>query len=283
MWNTRREELAMFEKTLRTIAYILLFAWACFTLFPIYWLFVTALSPREAVMVMPPAIIPKVLTWENFQRLFRQAPILVWIRNSMITSILVTGWHVLFDTAAGYAFAKREFRGKDFMFWALIASMMIPEQVTLVPVFMMLDRLRLIDKLSAVILPGMAATFGVFLMRQYIQTLPSELEDAARIDGCSEPGIFFRIIMPLSKPAMGVLTIFVFVANWNQFMWPLIVLNSRAKFTLQVGLQTLQSEFFTDYGLLMAGASLSAIPTILLFLFFQRYFTSGLTLGSVKG
>lgn len=133
------------------------------------------------------------------------------------------------------------------------------------------------------ILPGMAATFGVFLMRQYIQTLPSELEEAARIDGCSELGIFTRIILPLCKPALGVLAIFTFVANWNQFMWPLIVLNSRHRFTLQVGLQTLQSEFLTDYGLLMAGASISALPTIVLFLFFQRYFISGLTLGGIKG
>jgi len=219
----------------------------------------------------------------NFRRLFRQAPILTWIRNSAVTSVAITAWHVLFDTAAGYAFAKRQFPGRNFLFWLLIASMMIPEQVTLVPVFMMLDRFGLIDKLQAVILPGMAATFGVFLMRQYIQTLPSELEEAARIDGCSELGIFTRIILPLCKPALGVLAIFTFVANWNQFMWPLIVLNSRHRFTLQVGLQTLQSEFLTDYGLLMAGASISALPTIVLFLFFQRYFISGLTLGGIKG
>lgn len=273
----------MVEKTLRVLGYAIIIVWACFTLFPVYWLFVAALSPREAVLAMPPEIIPTELTLINIHRLVRQAPILTWIRNSVFTSVIITGWHVLFDTAAAYAFAKRRFFGREILFWALIASMMIPEQVTLVPVFMLLDRFGLIDNLSAVVLPGMAVTFGVFLMRQYIQTLPSELEDAARIDGCSEPAIFSRIILPLCKPALGVLTVFVFVANWNQFMWPLIVLNSRANFTLQVGLQTLQSEFFTDYGLLMAGASISAIPTILLFLFFQRYFISGLTLGSVKG
>jgi len=282
MWSI--EEVGeMTERVVRTAAYILLFLWARFTLFPLYWLLTTALSPREAVLAMPPSLVPGEITMVNFRRLFRQAPILTWIRNSAVTSVAITAWHVLFDTAAGYAFAKRQFPGRNFLFWLLIASMMIPEQVTLVPVFMMLDRFGLIDKLQAVILPGMAATFGVFLMRQYIQTLPSELEEAARIDGCSELGIFTRIILPLCKPALGVLAIFTFVANWNQFMWPLIVLNSRHRFTLQVGLQTLQSEFLTDYGLLMAGASISALPTIVLFLFFQRYFISGLTLGGIKG
>jgi len=138
----------MTERVVRTAAYILLFLWACFTLFPLYWLLTTALSPREAVLAMPPSLVPGEITMVNLRRLFRQAPILTWIRNSAVTSVAITAWHVLFDTAAGYAFAKRQFPGRNFLFWLLIASMMIPEQVTLVPVFMMLDRFGLIDKLQ---------------------------------------------------------------------------------------------------------------------------------------
>ena len=160
---------------------------------------------------------------------------------------------------------------------------MIPVHVTLVPQYIVTRNLGMINSLWAVILPGTADVFGIFLMRQYIQTLPTELEEASRIDGCSEPGVFWRIILPLSKPALGALAIFTFVRFWNAFLWPLIVLQKSNNYTLPVGVASLQGEFSTDYGIIFAGASLAALPMIAFFLIFQRYFLEGVRMGALKG
>jgi multiple sugar transport system permease protein len=155
--------------------------------------------------------------------------------------------------------------------------------VTLVPLYLLTRQYGLINNVWGVILPGFADVFGIFLMRQYIQTLPSELEEAARIDGCSEPGIFWRIILPMSKPAIAALAIFAFVRSWNAFLWPLIVLQKTATYTLPVGVASLQEEFVIDYGIIFAGAALAAVPMIIFFLLFQRYFIEGVRLGALKG
>ena len=160
---------------------------------------------------------------------------------------------------------------------------MIPSQVTLVPLYIVTRNLGLINNILAVILPGTANVFGIFLMRQYIQTLPTELEDAARMDGCTEPGVFWRVILPLSNPALGALAIFSFVRYWNDFLWPLIILKKSQHYTLPVGVASLQGEFRTDYGMIFAGAALAALPMIIFFLLFQRYFIEGVRMGAVKG
>lgn len=160
---------------------------------------------------------------------------------------------------------------------------MIPSQVTLVPLYVVTRQLGLIDTLLAVILPGSAAVFGVFLMRQYLQTLPRELEDAARVDGCGEFRMFWEIILPLCAPAIAALAIFSFVRNWNDFLWPLIVLQKARNYTLTVGVAGLQGEFSTDYGIIFAGAALAAIPMIVFFLIFQKYFLEGVRMGALKG
>jgi multiple sugar transport system permease protein len=203
--------------------------------------------------------------------------------NSLVVSIVIAAWHIVFDTLAGYAFAKRRFPGRSVLFWLILSTLMIPPQVTLIPVYLIAQRFEFLDTLWALILPGTAAVFGIFLMRQYIQTLPGELEEAARIDGASEIGVFWRIILPLCKPAVAALAIFTFVRYWNDFLWPVVSLSKQQNYTLTVGIANMQGEFMTDWGIIFSGAALSALPMIVFFLAFQRYFLDGVRMGAVKG
>ncbi|MEM8532939.1 MAG: carbohydrate ABC transporter permease [Chloroflexota bacterium] len=269
---------------MRILAWTVLIVTTLISLWPMYWLFVTAVTPTQQTIKTPPDLLPVNASLENFIRLFGQArDYWRWFANSLIIGITVTLFHMFFDTLAGYAFAKKRFPGRNVLFWIMLSTLMIPAHVTLVPMYIVTRNLGLIDNILAVILPATASVFGIFLMRQYIQTLPSELEDAARIDGCSEPGVFWRIILPLSKPAIGALAIFTFVRHWNDFLWPLIVLQKSANYTLPVGVASLQDEFSTDYGIIFAGAALAALPMIVFFLAFQRYFLEGVRMGAVKG
>lgn len=266
------------------MAWVVLIVTVVISLWPMYWLFVTALTPTRETIKVPPDLFPINGSFENFQRLFSQARnYWRWGLNSLIVTLSVTLFHVFFDTLSGYAFAKKQFPGKNVMFWIILSTLMIPAHVTLVPLYIVTRQLGLIDSLWALILPGTADVFGIFLMRQYIQTLPSELEEAARIDGSSEPGVFWHVILPLSKPALGALAIFTFVRFWNAFLWPLIVLQKSVNYTLPVGVNSLQGEFSTDYGLIFAGAALAALPMIVFFLAFQRYFLEGVRMGALKG
>jgi len=254
------------------------------SLYPLYGMYVTALTPTFDTVKTPPDVIPIHASLENFQRLFAKArDYPLWFGNSLLITLTITAFHVLFDTMAGYAFAKKQFPGRDVLFAVLLATLMIPPQVTLVPLYIVTRNLGLLNNPLAVILPGTARVLGIFLMRQYIRTLPNELEEAARIDGASEIGIFRHVIVPLSAPAMGALAIFTFVFYWNDFIWPLIVLQRSPNFTLPVGVASLQGEFGTDYGVIFAGAALAALPIVVFFLAFQRYFLEGVRLGAVKG
>lgn len=252
-------------------------------LFPMYWLFVNALTPITSNPPLTPILVP-AFQLDNIQRLLGGTTFyLTWMRNSLLVTLLVTLWHVFFDTLAGYAFAKKRFPLRNVFFWLIVSTLMIPPQVTLIPLYVITLRLGLHDNLLAVILPGTALTFGIFLMRQYIQTLPTELEDAAHIDGCSDFGVFRYIILPLCKPAIASLAIFTFVRVWNDFLWPLIALNRPQNYTLTVGVANLQGEFMTDWGVIFAGAALAALPMIVFFLLFQRYFLEGVRMGAIKG
>ncbi len=264
--------------------WVVLVVVAIVSLWPMYWLYITAFTPTDNSIKTPPDLIPIHASLANFTRLFQQAKdYWRWALNSFVISLSVTAFHLLFDTMAGYAFAKKKFPGRNFLFWLILSTLMIPPHVTLVPLYIEARKLGLINSIWAVILPGTADVFGIFLMRQYIQTLPSELEEAARMDGCTEPGVFWRVIVPLSKPALGALAIFSFVRYWNDFLWPLIVLQKSQHFTLPVGVASLQGEFRTDFGLIFAGAALAALPMIVFFLIFQRYFIEGVRMGAVKG
>jgi multiple sugar transport system permease protein len=268
---------------LRLGVYVLLTVVGILSLFPLYWLFVTSLSPQQFVIKVPPEIIPRDLTLQNYQRLFTTTPVVRWLVNTLLIAGTITVFHLLFDSMAGYAFAKRNFPGRDPLFWLVLSTLTVPAQVTLIPVFFILKDLNLLDSYPGVILPGFADVFGIFLMKQYIQTLPSELEAAGRVDGCSEWQIYQLIILPLCTPALAVLAIFTFQRYWNGFILPLVVLHDSFKYPIQVGLATLQGEFNTDYGMLMTGAAVAAIPMMLVFFVFQRYFVEGIRIGGVKG
>jgi multiple sugar transport system permease protein len=285
----------------KAVVLALLAVVAIVSLFPLYWLFNTALTSASATVKIPPDLIPVSLTFANFAevilrsgmgklRLFgadefvRMPRLYLWFINTAFIAIFSTAVHLLFDSMAGYALAKRKFPGSNLFFWMILAALMIPGQVTLVPLYLMITKLKWVNTFVGVIMPGLADVIGIFLLKQFIQTLPTELEDAARVDGASEWRIYTHIILPLSAPALAVTAIFAFQRYWNAFLWPLIVLQSPDLFTLQVGLSYVHtSEFGTDYGLLMAGAALAAIPMIIFFFAFQKYFMQGLRIGAVKG
>lgn len=285
----------------RILILLVLTAIALVSLFPLYWLFVTALTPASSTVKMPPQLIPSDPTLQNIADMIRisgtgrltvpftdwiiRIPRLqLWLLNTTFITLFSTAFHVFFDAMAGYAFAKRKFPGSNLLFWMLIAALMIPGQVTLVPLYLMITKMKLVNTFAGVILPGLADVIGIFLLKQFMQTLPSELTEAARVDGASEWTIFTKIIMPLSKPALAVTAIFAFQRYWNSFLWPLIVMQDTDKFTLQVGLSYIHtSEFGTNYGLLMAGAALAAVPMIIFFFAFQKYFMQGLRIGAIKG
>ncbi|NMB20048.1 MAG: carbohydrate ABC transporter permease [Firmicutes bacterium] len=274
------------DKKTRTghyISFVLLLGAAALALLPLYWMVVTALQQPTLTVTFPPEWFPSNPTFLNFSRFLERPHVFRWTTNSLLISLAVTGVQVFTCAMAGYAFAKKQFPGGNFIFYLYIASMMIPGQVTLVPLFLIMSRLNFLDSYWGLILPGIAGPFGVFLMKQFLATLPTELIEAAIIDGCGEWQTFVRVILPLAKPGLAVLGIFTFMGQWNEFLWPLIVTNSSSMRTLPVGLALLQEELPMQYGLLMAGATFAAIPMIVIFLMFQKYFLKGITVGALKG
>lgn len=269
----------------RVLVYGLLGLWAVLSLFPLAWMFVTSMVRPELIRASSFLSISSLedLSTENFQVLWRQASLGTWFINSLLVCGVTTVLHLLFDSMAGYAFARKEFAGKGWLFWLVLGTMMIPGQVLMVPLFLLVQQMGLIDSLLAVILPGLSSPFGIFMMRQYMLSLPRDLLEAARIDGCSELSLFFRIVLPLSLPALATLGIFIFMSTWNAFLWPLVVLFRSENYTLTVGLATLQDQHTVDHGLLMAGGAVASIPMILAFLLFSRHFVKGLQAGALKG
>ena len=252
--------------------------------FPFLWMIATALRPQghEADL----SLIPQpYLAFENFERAwnFRSSFFFQWTVNSILTSVISTVLAVILNSLSGFAFAKYQFRGRNVLFFAVLATLMVPFQVTMIPIYVTLANLGLVNTYWGVILPGTASAFGIFLIRQFMQTIPDELLDAARIDGTSELGIFVRIIVPLSMPAMAVLAIFTFLGRWNDYLLPLLVLNRRQMYTLQIGIVSFMGEYRAEWNLLMAVSLLSILPTIAIFLFFQRYFVRGIAMTGMKG
>jgi ABC-type glycerol-3-phosphate transport system permease component len=243
--------------------------------FPLWVMVVTAFS-GTSVFSQQLELWPRRFTVASFQKVFASWPVGTWFGNSVTVSVITTVLSVIVSVTAGFAFAKLHFPGKTVMFMALLATMMIPVQATLVPSFRIVNAMGLIGTFWAVIIPGAAATFGVFLSRQFMLAIPTELLEAARIDGAGTPRIFLSVVLPLCKPLLAVLTLLSLMAQWNDFLWPLIVLRDPTLYTLPIGLQFLQGQYQTDYGALMAMTLVSVIPLVILFLAFQRFFVQGL-------
>lgn len=264
------------------IAFILLSFFAIIFIFPFYWIITGAFKEQAATIVIPPEWIPLSPTLQNWIDLAR-SPIFRWTFNSFFIAFSTMVLVCLTSALAGYVLAKKRFPGRKLIFWLLIGAMALPKQVIMVPLFNILTQLDWIDTFRALILPAVGWPFGIFLMKQFSQTIPTELLEAAKIDGCSEVRIFKNVVIPIVKPGLGALAIFTFISSWNDYFMQLILIRSKDMQTLPLGVATQQLEFTTNYGMMMAGAALASIPMIIIFLIFQNAFTQGITIGAVKG
>lgn len=261
----------------------LLLALAAFALFPLMWMLsVSFMSPGEASR-FPPPLLPEAPGLSAYRALFETTGIARYFLNSLIVATLGTILSLGFNGAAGYAFAKLRFRGRDRLFQLLLAALVIPAQVTMLPLFLMLKEIGLINSFAGVLVPVATSIFGIFLIRQYALSIPDELLEAARVDGAGEGRIFLQIVVPALTPILITLALFTFLAVWNDFMWPLIVLTDQENYTLPVALAALSREHVQDNELMMAGSVLTVLPVLALFLALQRYYLQGLLAGSVKG
>lgn len=267
----------------KALVYVSLILGSIPMLLPFAWMLSAAFKPLDEVIRVPPTWIPERPTLDNFLQGFSQFPFWRYFLNSVIVSGVVVLGVLFTSTTAGYAFAKFAFPGRDVLFVLFLASLMVPFQVRMIPLFLLTDRLGLADTLAGVAYPWLFDAFGVFLMRQFIRTIPDELVEAARIDGASEPRIFLTVILPLIRPALAALAIFTFVASWEEFLWPLIVSNSDRSRTLPVGLQVFNEQYGANIHWQMAVALIASLPMILLFLFFQRQFIRGIALTGLRG
>ena len=271
------------ELAKRSLTYLALIAMAVFMLFPFIWMVSTAVKPFGEIYTWPPRLIPHRWAFNNFPEAWKVAPFSRFFVNSFVVATVSTIMAVVLNSLSGYALAKYNFPGRNVLFFIVLSTLMIPFQVTMVPVFMTLSNMGLLNSYWGLILPGTASAFGIFMMRQFLHTIPDELIDAARIDGSGEFGIYWRIILPLTKPALAVLAIFTFMWRWNDFLWPLIVLDSEEMFTVQLGLSRFQGEYYVEWNYLMAMTLVSLIPMLVVFLLFQRYFVKGIAMTGMKG
>ena len=251
-------------------------------LFPLLWMLSVSLMPANEASLFPPRLLPRAMTLVHYRDLFDRLHLGRYLCNSAFLAATVTLLSLLCNSLAGYAFAKFRFAGRDRLFRLLLAALVIPAQVGMLPLFLLLKQLGFINTYWGVIIPGMASIFGIFLIRQYALTIPDSLLDAARIDGAGEFRIYWLLVLPLCRPILVTLAIFTFMGVWNDFMWPLIVLTDQDMYTLPVALATLAGEHVQDTELMMAGAVLTVLPVMVLFLAVQKYYIAGLMAGGVK-
>lgn len=274
------------QKTVgRVTLYILLVLIALMIIIPMLWMLSTSFKIKSQLFSRQIYWIPRVITLENYTKILNNpsTPIALWFRNSVIVAILTTAAKLAFDSLAGYAYARLKFPGRDQIFGLLLATLFLPGVMFLVPNFVTVARLGMLNKFSGAIIPALASVFGVYFMRQFFLSIPKELEEAAAIDGANIFQIFFRVVLPLAKPALATLAVIEFLASWNDFLWALLVLKDRAVQTLQPGLRTLQGAYTSEYGLMMAGAVIVALPVLILYAFLQRYVVESVATTGLKG
>ncbi|WP_078594151.1 carbohydrate ABC transporter permease [Evansella clarkii] len=262
--------------------YTLLLIGVFISVFPFYWMFIGATNPSGQIFSIPPNLTPGDHFFENLRNLNETVGIWRVMMNSLIITLVFTLFSVIICSAAGYAFAKYQFKGREAIFFALLLAIMIPYHVTLIPLFQLMADLGWLNTYQAVILPNLAYPFAIFLMRQNMRSLPDSLLEAARVDGAGEFRIFFTVVLPTMRPALAAVAIFLFMFQWNNFLWPLVVLGSSDMYTLPVALSSLVGLSRVDYGQIMLGTTLSTLPIMIFFLLLQRQFISGILGGSVK-
>lgn len=269
--------------TSRLAYYAILVAGAAVMTLPFLWMLSTSLKSDQYVLTMPPEFFPQPLVLESYVRLAELFPIARMFCNSVILATATMLGQLLTSSMAAYAFARMRFRGGNTVFLFYLATLMIPFQVTVTPLFILMRFLGWIDTYQGLILPGIFSAFGTFLLRQYFLSIPRELEEAAFIDGASHWTVYWRIVVPLARPALGTLAVFAFMQSWNAFLWPLFVIRHPEMMTLPVGLATLHGRWLTRWNLVMAGSVITVIPMIIVFILAQRHFVRGIVLSGLKG
>ena len=265
-----------------SIVWLALLAGAVVMAFPIYWMFATAVRPRTEIFDPLVSLLPGHVTWANFPPLWRNYPLWTWVDNSVVIAVIAVALTAFVNLLCGYTFAKFRFFGRNVLFFVILGALMIPIQVILVPEFLIVSALGLLNTHWGVILPRAAEAFGIFMVRQFMVSIPDELIEAARLDGAGEFTIFLRVVLPLCKPVVAVLLIFTFMWRWNDFAWPLVVLTDQPMFTLPLGLNLLRGEVNPEWANVMALALLSLIPMLLIFLVFQRLLIQGIASTGLK-
>jgi len=265
------------------LSYSILIAGSLMMLAPFLWMISTSLKTADATFVMPPKWIPDNITFINYKNVINSFPMFRFLFNSIFISVTITLGQLLICSMAAYVFARIEFKGRNALFLIYLGTLMIPSQATLTPQYILMNYLGWVNTYKALILPGMFSAFGTFLMRQYFLTIPRSLEEAAFIDGASHLRVFFKIIMPLSKPGLATLTITSFMESWNSFLWPLIITSDDKHITLPLALTRMQGRWHTDYNLLMAGTLITVIPILIVYLLAQKQFIKGITMTGIKG
>jgi len=250
---------------------------------PYVWLVVNSMKTVEDFTSHPYSMWPRPINFGAYVRAFALGRIGIYLRNSLFYAMVITGLQLFLDSMAAYAFARMKFRGRDAVFGALLATMMLPRAVTLIPVYLIIVKLGLADTRLGVMLPGFAGAFGIFMLRQFFLNIPADLEDAARIDGCSTFGIYARIILPLAKPALTTLGLFLFIGAWSDFVWPLVVLTDWDLYPITVGIASFRNEAWIYWNSVFAGSVIASLPLICLTLVAQRYIIGGISLSGMKG
>ena len=268
-------------RTLRVLITVALSVGALVTAFPLFWMVSGGLKPKSEALDFPPTLLPVTPTLDNVARLFTELDFGRYFVNTIIV-VLIGGVGLLLMAMAGYAFAKFEFRGKRVMFFLVLATLMVPVQVTMIPTYLILNGMKLTNTLVGIALPTLVSGFGVFLFRQFMSTIPTELLEAARLDGAGEFRTFWRIVLPMSGPILAVQSVLVFITGWNSFLWPLIIASDQKLYTLSVGLSLLNKQLAVDPGLQMAAASVMVLPVLVVFIVFQRYVVQGFALSGLK-
>lgn len=269
----------------RAVIYLTLSIVTLIVVIPLVWMFSTSFKLKSQLFTKEIYWIPKQITLENYEKILNNpsTPIGRWFINSLFVASVTTVLKLVIDSLAGYAYARMDFPGRKQIFGLLIATLFLPGVMFLVPNFVTVANLGMLNKFSGVIIPALASVFGVYFMRQFFESLPKELEEAAAIDGANRLQIFFLVALPLSKPALATLAVIEFLASWNDFLWALLVLKDRAVQTLQPGLRTLQGAYTSEYGLMMAGAVIVAVPVLVLYIFLQRFIVQSVATTGLKG
>ena len=280
--KVKKTDLSGTSTAYKVFAVVILIMLAIFFLFPLYWIVTGSFKSAIDINAKVPVWFPMNPTMGNYDKLFAK-PAFLWLFNIVFISAMAMILTCITAALAGYALGKKRFYGRTILFTIIICAMALPKQVIVIPLAQEMKLLHMSDTLWAVILPTVGWPFGVFLMKQFSETIPNEILEAARVDGAGELRTFFSIVFPMIKPGIGALAIFTFVNSWNDYFLQLIMLLERTNLTISLGIATLQGEMSSDFGLIMAGAALAAVPIIVVFLAFQKYFTQGITMGAVKG